>query len=264
MKRIVAGEIAAEGRVGAHAELFDESVGVGWYHLDLHPCVGNPHSMFAPTLPFQIPLGALLPRRITNLLTACKNIGTTHITDGAYRLHLAQNIGETAGALAAYCCTTGCLPREIWANDMLLRHFQHRLLARRVPLAWTIDIPLEHPLFIPAQMLVLLEAIAPDTTRFQTPALSRDQPFSGPELAYMLRTTLRLTAPLTAVHTTRQRAEQTAAATRAEVAAVLRTVNSVDAQLNKPPIRGDLCAALAAVIEHAVSRPNAAAIKERP
>jgi hypothetical protein len=31
--------------------------------------------------PFQIPLGALIPRRIENLLPACKNIGTTHVTN---------------------------------------------------------------------------------------------------------------------------------------------------------------------------------------
>ena len=31
------------------------------------------------SLPFQIPLGALIPERVENLLPACKNIGTTHI-----------------------------------------------------------------------------------------------------------------------------------------------------------------------------------------
>ncbi len=36
---------------------------------------------------FQIPPGALIPRRIENLLPACKNLGTTHITNGCFRLH---------------------------------------------------------------------------------------------------------------------------------------------------------------------------------
>ncbi|MDP6220184.1 MAG: FAD-dependent oxidoreductase, partial [Candidatus Thalassarchaeaceae archaeon] len=36
-----------------------------------------------PTKPFQIPLGALFPRDgPVNLLAACKNIGTTHMTNG--------------------------------------------------------------------------------------------------------------------------------------------------------------------------------------
>ena len=52
------------------------------------------------TIPFEIPLGALLPERVENLLPACKNIGTTHITNGCYRLHPVEwNIGEAAGAL---------------------------------------------------------------------------------------------------------------------------------------------------------------------
>ena len=54
--------------------------------------------------PFQIPLGALIPQRVENLLPAGKNIGTTHITNGCYRLHPVEwNIGEAAGALAAFC-----------------------------------------------------------------------------------------------------------------------------------------------------------------
>ena len=35
---------------------------------------------------------------MTNLLPAGKNIGTTHITNGCYRLHPVEwNIGEVAG-----------------------------------------------------------------------------------------------------------------------------------------------------------------------
>ena len=56
--------------------------------MDLHACVGNDEvSMLDQTLPFQIPLGALIPVKTKNLLAACKNIGTTHLTNGAYRLH---------------------------------------------------------------------------------------------------------------------------------------------------------------------------------
>ena len=52
----------------------------------------------SPACPFQIPLGALLPVRVHNLLPAGKNLGTTHITNGCYRLHPVEwNIGEAAG-----------------------------------------------------------------------------------------------------------------------------------------------------------------------
>ena len=44
----------------------------------------------------------VLPRRVENLLPACKNLGVTHLTNGCYRLHPVEwNIGESAGMLAA-------------------------------------------------------------------------------------------------------------------------------------------------------------------
>ena len=79
--------------------LFADSVGVGSYRIDLHPSTGGMNYIDISSLPFQIPLGALIPRRIENLLPACKNLGTTHITNGCYRLHPVEwAIGEAAGA----------------------------------------------------------------------------------------------------------------------------------------------------------------------
>ena len=64
--------------------------------------------------PFQIPLGALLPVRVENLLPAAKNLGVTHVTNGCYRLHPVEwNVGEAAGALAAYCLTERLMPRQV-------------------------------------------------------------------------------------------------------------------------------------------------------
>ena len=86
------------------AEPFADSVGVGSYRIDLHPSTGGINYIDISSLPFQIPLGALIPRRIENLLPACKNLGTTHITNGCYRLHPVEwAIGEAAGALVAFC-----------------------------------------------------------------------------------------------------------------------------------------------------------------
>src|SRR5689334_13750059 len=55
----------------------------GWmfamlYPIDLHPSTHGDDYIDIPSLPFQIPLGALIPIRMRNLLPACKNIGTTH------------------------------------------------------------------------------------------------------------------------------------------------------------------------------------------
>src|SRR5206468_9538617 len=65
----------------------------------LHPSSGGDNYIDVSSLPFQIPLGSLIPKRVENLLPACKNLGTTHITNGCYRLHPVEwNIGESAGA----------------------------------------------------------------------------------------------------------------------------------------------------------------------
>jgi hypothetical protein len=176
LKRIAERDIVAAGRSGARAQPFEDSVGVGWYAMDLHDCVGAPTSMFAETLPFQIPLGALIPRRIGNLLAACKNIGTTHLTNGSYRLHPVEwNVGESAGALAAFCCDQGCTPRQVWEDVQLRCGLQYRLLARGIPVAWTVDVSLTHPLFVPVQMLAAAGAIPESGPRFESLELQLDR-----------------------------------------------------------------------------------------
>jgi len=95
--------VAATGDDQGLAAVFDDSVGIGCYRIDLHPAVGGTNYIDIGSRPFQIPLGALLPERVENLLPAAKNIGTTHITNGCYRLHPVEwNVGEAAGALAAH------------------------------------------------------------------------------------------------------------------------------------------------------------------
>ena len=119
------------------AETFPDSVGVGSYRIDLHMSTGGDNYIDISSLPFQIPLGALLPRRVENLLPACKNIGTTHITNGCYRLHPVEwNIGEAAGALAAHALQTKSPPRRIRNDPKLLADFQAAIQRQGVEIAW--------------------------------------------------------------------------------------------------------------------------------
>jgi hypothetical protein len=111
------------------AEVFHDSVGVGSYRIDLHISTGVRNYIDISNYPFQIPLGALLPVRIENLLPACKNLGVTHITNGCYRLHPVEwNIGEAAGALAAYCLARKLAPRQVRADATHLTDFQAMLV----------------------------------------------------------------------------------------------------------------------------------------
>lgn len=129
----------AEAGLGPGAEIFDDTVGVGSYRIDLHPSTGRRTYIDIATYPFQIPLGALIPVRVDNLLPANKNIGTTHITNGCYRLHPVEwNVGEVAGALSAYCISTGETPRKVRGDVTLLQDFQDILDTRLgVQLHWS-------------------------------------------------------------------------------------------------------------------------------
>ena len=120
---------------------FADAVGIGSYTIDIHATAKH-SGFFLKTLPFQIPLGALLPQRMENLLPAAKNIGVTHITNGCYRLHPVEwNIGETAGELAAFCLARRCPPRQVRQNRTLLADFQTRLGWQGVPVAWPNNLP---------------------------------------------------------------------------------------------------------------------------
>ncbi len=69
--------------------------------------------LYVSSLPYEIPFG-VLPIRMKNMLPTCKNIGTTQITNGCYRLHPTEwNIGESAGYLAAYAILHDVTPHEV-------------------------------------------------------------------------------------------------------------------------------------------------------
>jgi len=107
---------------------FHDSVGVGYYRIDLHPSTAPRTYVDISSWPFQIPLGALIPQRVENLLPANKNIGTTHITNGCYRLHPVEwNIGEAAGALAAWSLNREQYPRHVRNDVAELKAFQDTL-----------------------------------------------------------------------------------------------------------------------------------------
>lgn len=163
VKTIVEQEVSAHHQSGARAAHFADSVGIGWYPIDIHRSGPDDVGASCRTKPFQIPLGALLPVRIANLIAGAKNIGTTHITNGCYRLHpIEWNIGEAAGSLAAFALGERVAPAQVRQRADLLQRFQRRLLEDGMPLAWLIDVGLEHPAFVASQLMFMRDASAFD------------------------------------------------------------------------------------------------------
>ncbi len=127
------------GRTGEELKsaTFGDSVGIGYYHIDLHPSSEGDNYIDFPSLPFQIPLGALIPQTMENLLAANKNIGTTHITNGCYRLHPVEwSIGEAVGMLVPFALSKNVTPKTVREDKTLLSEFQAFIRKQGVETEW--------------------------------------------------------------------------------------------------------------------------------
>ena len=113
----------------------DDSVGVGHYAIDLHITTHTGTTFYEEAHPFEIPLNAMIPIRMRNLIPAAKNIGATHMTGGCFRLHPVEwTVGEAAGHLAAWCVKHGMTPAE--TADSQMAAFQAELEKNGFQLHW--------------------------------------------------------------------------------------------------------------------------------
>ncbi|EWZ33189.1 FAD dependent oxidoreductase-domain-containing protein [Fusarium oxysporum Fo47] len=134
---VVEQDLSLDVRGSKGAVHYPDSVGVGMYRIDLHPSTGGDNYIDVACCPFEIPLGALIPVERPNLLAASKNIGTTHITNGCYRLHPVEwNIGEAAGLLAAHCLDKELSPHEVRGKKQLFQEFQDMIIREGIETEW--------------------------------------------------------------------------------------------------------------------------------
>ena len=119
------------------AASFPDTVGIGSYRIDLHPSTKGDNYIDISSLPFEIPLGALIPQRVINLLPACKNLGVTHITNGCYRLHPVEwNIGESAALTAVQSIIRDIPPQYIHSNEGELNNLQRYIQQQGIEIRW--------------------------------------------------------------------------------------------------------------------------------
>ena len=107
--------------------IYPDSVGVGHYAIDFHPCMeespaekpGNTERKGerqggGQAYPFQIPLRAMIPQEIDNLIVAGKSIATSHIAAAAYRVHSFEwSSGAAAGIAAIFGLDRGFMPYQL-------------------------------------------------------------------------------------------------------------------------------------------------------
>ena len=154
----------------ARAHIYTDSVGIGQYHyLDIHPTQDVPpgqpsNHVDLPgddhvVLPFTLPLGSLIPTATDGLILSAKSIGTTHITNAAYRMHPVEwAIGEAGGHLAAFALSEEVEMRDIAQDEdprlrKNLRKFQGYLTRRGIPIFWFDDIAHDDPDFEAIQVV---------------------------------------------------------------------------------------------------------------
>jgi len=111
----------------SRATIYPDSVGIGHYAIDFHPCMTNsPPEAPGNTeregtrkgqgqaYPFQIPLRAMIPQKIDNMLVAGKSIAVSHTAAAAYRVHSFEwSAGAAAGVTAAFSLEKRIFPYEL-------------------------------------------------------------------------------------------------------------------------------------------------------
>jgi hypothetical protein len=251
-------DIAAASQSGVRAAAQSTSAGIGYYPMDLHGCSADTVSL--PTRPFQLPLGLLIPVRTRNLLAAGKCLGTTHITNGAYRVHPVEwAAGEAAAVLAAFCLRSGRTPQQVHDDPRLVQRVQLTALDQNIPLYWYDDVPIGHPAFAATQLLAVTNVWpgAEDSLSFRP-----DQPVSqfdakraiaaAAELvaaaggrAFPTAATLRLTVGDAFVPMSRDAAAQA-------LQDALPDAGAQAPPLPDPPARGNLAVRLATMVRGAI------------
>ncbi|MEM8675682.1 MAG: FAD-dependent oxidoreductase [Cyanobacteria bacterium P01_G01_bin.67] len=125
--------------------IYPDSVGVGHYAIDFHPCMEeSPPEKAGNTeregerqgggqaYPFQIPLRAMIPQEIDNLIVAGKSIATSHIAAAAYRVHSFEwSSGAAAGITAVFGLEEEILPYQL-VDDSFIEEKQLRTLKKKL------------------------------------------------------------------------------------------------------------------------------------
>lgn len=134
--------------------IYPDAVGISQYAIDFHPCMtlsppeapGNTERAgvrraHGQAYPAQIPLRAMIPQRVDNLLIAGKSIATSVAAAAAYRVHSFEwSVGAAAGTTAVFALSEGVLPYEL-VDDLpqpepLLEKLQATLEANNNPTAF--------------------------------------------------------------------------------------------------------------------------------
>ncbi|MGF1567036.1 MAG: FAD-dependent oxidoreductase [Nodosilinea sp.] len=113
------------------SRIYPDSVGIAQYAIDFHPCMAEypaekPGNIERPGVrqahgqayPAQIPLRAMIPQRIDNMLVSSKSIATSYSAAAAYRVHSFEwSVGAAAGQTVDFALRNAVMPYTL-VDDM--------------------------------------------------------------------------------------------------------------------------------------------------
>ena len=116
--------------IRGRSRIYPDSVGIAQYAIDFHPCMRDyppeaPGNIERPSVrqahgqayPAQIPLRAMIPQRVDNMLVASKSIAASTIAVAAYRVHSFEwSVGAAAAHTIDFSLRNGVLPYEMVTN----------------------------------------------------------------------------------------------------------------------------------------------------
>ncbi len=140
LDRVTEQDISAASNPGPRAKLRKDSVGIGFAPIELTAPDGS--VTVVGTKPFQIPLGALLPRRYNNIIVAGHCLGATHVAASAFTSpEVEWMLGEAAGFAASYAVGLRIPASELLNNARNLQNFQNLLVTQyKIPIYWYDDV----------------------------------------------------------------------------------------------------------------------------
>lgn len=127
------------------ATIYPDSVGVGHYAIDFHPCMSESPAEKAgnteregerkgggQAYPFQIPLRAMIPQEIDNLIVAGKSIATSHVAAAAYRVHSFEwSSGAAAGITAMFSLEKEIMPYQL-VDEAIINEEEFKILKQQL------------------------------------------------------------------------------------------------------------------------------------
>ena len=136
----------------APSPLYRTGIAVGDYPIDHHHkknIKAPQHLDFYPVPSFNIPLGSLIPQRVSGLIIAEKSISVSNVVNGTTRLQaIALLIGQAAGTIAALS-----VQQNLDAQEIPVRKVQLGLLNSNAYIMPYYDISLSHNYFVAAQKI---------------------------------------------------------------------------------------------------------------